>query len=279
MMRTLRTPIEQAITHLYPQKEARNIAEMLLQHVLQLDKTHLLIYSDTPTPQQQLALQVAIRRLAGGEPLQHIIGQTDFYGYTFKVNSNVLIPRPETEELVQWVLDTFDDSPRRVLDIGTGSGCIATSIAKQRPQWTVEALDISSDALATARENARWNGVNVHFRQGDVLRLQDQEIYDIIISNPPYITPSEQREMHTNVLHYEPHTALFVPEDDPLLFYRCIATYAHTHLTPDGALFFEINRRFGQETCALIKQLTSLTPILRKDLQGNDRMIRANRFG
>ncbi|MBO7234749.1 MAG: peptide chain release factor N(5)-glutamine methyltransferase [Paludibacteraceae bacterium] len=275
MMRKLRTSIEMAIDHLYPQGEAREIAEIVLQHILQLDKTHLLLYNDTPSCQQITDMKHIVNRLAEGEPIQHIIGHTEFYGSCFKVNNNVLIPRPETEELVQYVLESFDDSPRRVLDIGTGSGCIAISLAKHRPNWQVEAIDISLEALNVAQENARWNQVNVSFRQADVLTMNDTHSYDIVISNPPYITPSEQSDMHVNVLHHEPHTALFVPEDDPLLFYRHIVHYAHTHLTPDGALFFEINRRFGEETCQLIKQNSTLEPILKKDIQGNDRMIMA----
>ena len=275
MMRKLRTSIEMAIAHLYPQGEAREIAEILLQHILQLDKTHLLLYNDTPTQEQLTQLNQAISRLTEGEPIQHIIGQMEFYGSCFRVNKHVLIPRPETEELVQWILESFDHSPRRVLDIGTGSGCIAISLAKHRPQWQLEAIDISHEALSVAQENARWNHVNVSFRHVDVLKIDDNATYDIIVSNPPYITPSEQSEMHVNVLHHEPHNALFVPENDPLLFYRHIIIYAHTHLTPQGALFFEINRRFGQETCRLIEQLSTLKPSLKTDILGNDRMIMA----
>ena len=273
MMRKLRTSIEMAIDHLYPKGEAREIAEILLQHILQLDKTHLLLYSDTPTEKQQTQLNLAISRLAEGEPIQHIIGYTEFYGSVLSVNKNVLIPRPETEELVQGVLDMFDESPHNVLDMGTGSGCIAISLAKHRPQWQVHALDVSREAINVAMENARWNQVNVHFFQENILTMNDENVYDIIVSNPPYITPSEQRDMHINVLSHEPHTALFVPEDDPLLFYRHIVAYAQTHLKPDGAVFMEINQRFGAETCQLIEQQSTLIPILRKDMQGNDRMI------
>lgn len=277
MMRKLRTSIEMAIAHLYPQREARQIAEILLQHTLQLDKTHLLIYNDSPSEQQLTNLERATRRLAAGEPIQYVIGHTEFYGGVFLVNENVLIPRPETEELVQSVLRMFDGMPRRVLDIGTGSGCIAIALAKHRPQWHVEAIDVSPEALRVAQENARWNGVNVSFRQVDVLHMEDGASYDIIVSNPPYITPSEKMNMHSNVLQHEPHMALFVPEDDPLLFYRHIVSYAHTNLSPNGAIFLEINQRFGKETCQLIRQISTLNPTLKKDMQGNDRMIIAKR--
>ena len=273
VMRALRTEIEVELIPIYAPSEARNIAEALLMHILQLDRTHLLIYHGSPSPEQLADLKQATKRLAQGEPLQHIMGYTEFHGARFKVTGDVLIPRPETEELVEWILRVYDDSPRRVLDIGTGSGCIAISLAKARPHWQVHAIDISPAALDIAANNARWNGANVSFHQADILTLQDAETYDIIVSNPPYIAPSEQADMHINVLQYEPHLALFAPEDDPLLFYRHIVLYAQHHLAASGGLFLEINQRLGKDTCTMIESNTHLKTMLKKDMQGNDRMV------
>ena len=210
-----------------------------------------------------------------------MIGETDFYGLTFNIAKGALIPRPETEELVEWGIKSFNGENAvtgKILDIGTGSGCIAISVAKNT-EATVEAWDISDDALSIATDNAKKNGVNVAFRKVDVLNFmptdKDGGEYFCIFSNPPYICNSESEDMENNVLDHEPHIALFVPDSDPLLFYRKIAKIGKELLTKDGMLFFEINRRFGKETVDMLHHLGYSDIELRQDQFGNDRMVKA----
>lgn len=279
-MEQSRNIMRQSLLGLYDTREINNITDCVLEHLLHTDKTHLLMErSSILSESVHQQVETIAMRLHCGEPLQYILGTTPFYGMDLHVSPAVLIPRPETEELVEWILSENDMSPRRVLDMGTGSGCIALALAQNRPSWSVEAIDISNEALDLARKNADENGIKVDFRQQDILQIpSQQEIYDIIVSNPPYITPSEKKQMHCNVLDFEPHLALFVPEDDPLLFYRAIARFASTALKPSGQLYFEINRQFGQETLNMIKQESTLQPTLRKDISQNDRMIMAVKF-
>ena len=217
--------------------------------------------------------------LTTGKPIQYILGKTEFYGLPFLVNPSVLIPRPETEELVDWVLDSLktENNNGCILDIGTGSGCIAISIKKHLPGFNVSAIDISVKAIETALENARLNQVDVEFIEGDILQLNAplKNKYGVIVSNPPYVTPSDKRKMHTNVTDFEPHIALFVSYDDPLIFYRFIAKFAIKHLDQNGLLFFEINESYGQETVNLLDELGFKEISLRKDLSGRDRMLKA----
>jgi release factor glutamine methyltransferase len=192
------------------------------------------------------------------------------------VTSSTLIPRPETLELVEWVATDEQVRPvLRLLDIGTGSGCIAISLASLLPQAMVSAWDISAEALAVARRNAERNGVAVDFKQVDVLHVTEAETYDCIVSNPPYICEAEKAEMTDSVLLHEPHTALFVPNTDPLRFYRAIAQLALSNLSPGGTLYFEINRAYGAETCNLLRDSGFCDVELRKDFYGNDRMVKA----
>lgn len=279
-MEQSRNIMRQSLRGLYDTREINNITDCVLEHLLHTDKTHLLMErSSILSESVHQQVETIAMRLHCGEPLQYILGTAPFYGMDLHVSPAVLIPRPETEELVEWILSENDMSPRRVLDMGTGSGCIALALAQNRPSWSVEAIDISNEALDLARKNADENGIKVDFRQQDILQIpSQQEIYDIIVSNPPYITPSEKEQMHCNVLDFEPHLALFVPEDDPLLFYRAITRFASTALKPGGQLYFEINRQFGQETLNMIKQESTLQPTLRKDISQNDRMIMAVKF-
>ena len=199
-----------------------------------------------------------------------------FFSYRFLVDENVLIPRPETEELVDWVLTTVTPTskPLKIIDIGTGSGCIAISLAKSLPNAEVTAVDVSAKALQVARCNAELNGVTINFLQQDILQTTTlPDTYDIIISNPPYVRSLEKAEMQANVLEYEPHLALFVSDTDPLLFYDRIATLARRALSPQGSLFFEINQYLGEEMKALLKAKGFEKVVLRQDLSGNDRMI------
>lgn len=229
----------------------------------------------TLTAEQQTLFDNAIERLKKQEPIQYILGYSDFCGLRFKVTPATLIPRPETSELVEWISSEANGN-EGILDIGTGSGCIAISLAHRLPQSKVTAWDISTDALAVAAENSKANGCAVEFEEVDILAFEPTgKQFDIIVSNPPYIKENEKTEMHSNVLDWEPHTALFVPDSDPLLFYRTIAKKGLALLKPGGKLYFEINRAHGKETIEMLELLGYTSIELRKDFAENDRMIRA----
>ena len=229
----------------------------------------------TLTAEQEALLGNAIERLKKQEPIQYILGYCDFCGLRFKVTPATLIPRPETSELVEWITSEATGN-EGILDIGTGSGCIAVSLAHRLQQSKVTAWDISHDALAVAAENSKANGCAVAFEEVDILAYQPTDAqFDIIVSNPPYIKENEKEAMHSNVLDWEPHTALFVPDSDPLLFYRTIAKKGLALLKPGGRLYFEINRAHGNETMEMLAALGYTGIELRKDFAENDRMIRA----
>jgi release factor glutamine methyltransferase len=226
-----------------------------------------------------------ISELKTEKPIQYITGEAWFYGLRFEVNENTLIPRPETEELVEWIVDGLKIivKGQRVLDIGTGSGCIPIALKKEIPSAQVSAIDISEKALEMARKNALNNQVEVNFIQQDILQSSNLQIskssnllFDVIVSNPPYVRNLEKHEIKKNVLDYEPHLALFVDDSDALLFYRKIAQLALKSLTPNGKLFFEINQYLAKETVELLEQLGFKNIELRKDFMGNDRMICCN---
>lgn len=231
-------------------------------------------------------IESILTRLKTGEPVQYILGHTEFYGLSFKVNPSVLIPRPETEELVEWCIKCwrqaagFWQRPCPILDIGTGSGCIAISLKKNLPEAKISAIDISSEALKTAKENALLNDVAVNFVQADILHLQSElenSKFEIIVSNPPYVTPGDKKLMHTNVTGFEPHTALFVPEDDPLIFYKAIADFASGCLEKGGLLFFEINENFGKQIVELLSNKQFKNIELKMDMSSKSRMVKAIR--
>lgn len=218
-------------------------------------------------------LDEVIERLLSHEPLQYVFGHTDWRGLRLQVTPATLIPRPETAELIEYLnTSTSQCSNVRVLDIGTGSGCIAIALKKEHPEWDVEACDISSEALRVAEQNAKDNGAEVRFFLADILHDELPVAYDLIVSNPPYICEQERASMDANVLEFEPSTALFVPDHDPLLFYRRIA-----QLQTAGMVAFEINERFGQETCDML-QAEGFTDIeLIQDICGKDRIVLARR--
>ncbi len=270
---------------MYDRNEAKNIAGLAVEHVCNLGRSFVLLHkSHQITMKEETALIRVLDELRFGIPLQYVIGEAHFYGLKFKVDSSVLIPRPETEELVNWVLESIrEDAETRnsdsmhIIDIGTGSGCIPIALKKNLPQADMYALDISNSAIETAIRNAVENQTEVHFFQGDILNPSLTLLpltFSVIVSNPPYVRSSEKQQMHTNVLDHEPHSALFVPDEDPLLFYRSIADFAKKHLNQEGSLFLEINESLGKETAALLEARGFLTE-LRKDLQGKDRMIKA----
>ena len=272
--------IRNALREHYPDSEALALAKMLLVEAFGFSTLELYGGKDKEISGKRLdVLNEMIARLKKNEPIQYVIGAEVFCGWTFEVNENVLIPRPETQELVRWIeADWKSDAPCRILDVGTGSGCIAISLSKLLEGAEVEAWDISEGALRVARRNADRNEAQVLFRRVDVLKACTEDCrYDVIVSNPPYITESEKQDMDANVLDWEPHTALFVPDADPLLFYRRIAELGVSMLKEGGALYFEINRAYGEETVRMLEGLGYKQIELRKDNWGNDRMIKANR--
>ena len=272
--------IRNALREHYPDSEALALAKMLLVEAFGFSTLELYGGKDKEISGKRLdVLNEMIARLKKNEPIQYVIGAEVFCGWTFEVNENVLIPRPETQELVRWIeTDWKSDAPCRILDVGTGSGCIAISLSKLLEGAEVEAWDISEGALRVARRNADRNEAQVLFRRVDVLKACTEDCrYDVIVSNPPYIAESEKQDMEANVLEWEPHTALFVPDADPLLFYRRIAELGVSMLKEGGALYFEINRAYGEETVRMLEGLGYKQIELRKDNWGNDRMIKANR--
>ena len=272
--------IRDALKGYYPDSEALALAKMLLVEVFGFSTLELYGGKDKEfSEKHRSVLNEMIRRLQKNEPIQYIIGIESFFGLTFEVNPNVLIPRPETQELVSWIIGDYQsDESIRILDIGTGSGCIPISLAKQLSKAEVESWDISEGALEVASRNCERNGVKVLLRQKNVLKAAPEgDLYDVIVSNPPYITNKEKTDMEANVLDWEPSLALFVPDEDPLLFYRKIAQLGCDMLKEGGSLYFEINRAYGEETILMLKELGYAQIELKKDSWGNDRMIKAKR--
>ena len=271
--------IRDALRGHYPDSEALSLAKMLLTEAFGFSTLELYGGKDKEISGNRLRdLHEMLSRLKKNEPIQYIIGTESFCGLTFEVNPNVLIPRPETQELVRWIESDWKSVPCRILDIGTGSGCISISLAKFLGDAKVESWDISEGALQVARRNCVRNEVEVLLRQQDVLSVVPEgELYQVIVSNPPYICEKEKEDMDANVLDWEPETALFVPDADPLLFYRKIAELGISMLCEGGALYFEINRAYGEETLRMIEGLGYRQLELRKDDFGNDRMIKACR--
>ena len=275
-MKTILTNIRTQLSSYYSTGEVTALSRILATELLGIkESTYFLKDPVTLDSEQEERLQGALELLKQQCPIQHILGYEYFCGLSFKVTQATLIPRPETSELVEWISGETTDSPR-ILDIGTGSGCIAISLAKKIPGSKVTAWDISPEALSVAKENSSLNTADVQFAQVDILTHQPaQETFDIIVSNPPYIKEEEKSGMEANVLNWEPHTALFVPDSDPLLFYRTIAQKALAMLAPGGKLFFEINRAYGRETCEMLTSCGYTQIELRKDFADNDRMIKA----
>lgn len=267
----------------YDEKEIDSFFYITLEAFHQMKRVDLALKPDFELDGMQLLQwETVLHQLKEEKPIQYIFEETEFFGLPFYVNENVLIPRPETEELVEWIINSLPEIPEdrkiKILDIGTGSGCIAVSLAKNLPETEVFAIDVSEKALEVARRNARQNEAAVTFWHQDILNTDIlSETFDIIVSNPPYVRNLEKQEIAKNVLDFEPHLALFVEDHDPLLFYRKITQLATKNLNRNGLLFFEINQYLGKEMEDLLQEYAFENIELRKDIYENDRMTKAVR--
>ena len=271
---------------LYDSNEAKALFSVAAEQVLALSSAKLIMQKgiDISFINMQKLLSI-LNDLQIGKPIQHILEEAHFYGDVFKVNEQVLIPRPETEELVDWIIS--DNSSQfsvnsfgkqnqvSILDIGTGTGCIPITLKKHLSKAEVATLDVSANAIAVAKENAEQINVKIKFIEADILTFKSEEKFDVIVSNPPYIRDLEKADMHNNVLVYEPHLALFVRDENPLIFYKAIADFARTNLKPNGHLYLEINEYLGNETIEMLVTKGFIDIELRQDMQGKDRMVRA----
>ncbi|CAM1347971.1 peptide chain release factor N(5)-glutamine methyltransferase [Tenacibaculum crassostreae] len=291
------------LSSVFPQTEIDTFFFLLIEEYLGFQRIDLVLQPDFEiSSEKEVILNEILNRLKKEEPIQYIIGKTEFYGLPFKVSLHTLIPRPETEELVEWILkEASENTKLNILDIGTGTGCIPISLKKNLPNATVSAIDVSEEALKIAKHNAELNEVGISFILQDILEAEslnvianemkqsiiDKEItssqtprndvkFDIIVSNPPYVRNLEKVEIKNNVLKNEPHLALFVDDNNPLIFYDKIADLSKKHLSKNGLLFFEINQYLGKETVEMLKEKGFTAIELRKDLFGNDRMIKAS---
>lgn len=270
--------LQTALIQIYDNREAFTITQYIFEDIFKIYNTQS---EKLLTEREILELENIQKRLLNYEPWQHITGFADFYGLKFQVSPNVLVPRPETEELVALILENVKPK-QRILDIGTGSGCIPITLKKKHDHLEVFGLDVSEAALKIARKNAEWNKVEINWRQANILEKSEwnkvgaeqlEEKFDIIVSNPPYVLESDKSEMHRNVLEFDPELALFVADETPLLFYNAIADFALQYLKPNGQLFFEIHQDFGQEMVDLLKQKGFVKVVLEKDLFENDRIV------
>lgn len=259
---------------LYGNGEARAVTDYVLDVCFGLSKADILCGAvEEMTAEKTAELNKIFGRLTEGEPVQYVLGRAEFSGRWFNVRPGVLIPRPETEELCAWITaDSKASASPKVLDIGTGSGCIAITLQIDMPESNVTAWDISADALDVARENAQRFGANVNFVKLDALNAKPEGEWDVIVSNPPYICEKEKKDMAVNVLEHEPHTALFVPDADPLLFYRAITRLAVQTLNKGGRLYFEINPIYADDTCRMMRAEGMTAVELRSDMYGKQRM-------
>ena len=275
--KTAFTTLQKALSSIYDNREAFTIAQYIFEDIFKIYN----IQSEKHLSQTQVnELTTIQKRLLNYEPWQHIVGFADFYGLKFQVSTDVLIPRPETEELVQLVLKNAKPK-QAVLDIGTGSGCIPISIKKKHEHLDVFGLDVSEAALSIAKQNAVLNHVKINWQQVDILNPKEwsrvgETLFDIIVSNPPYVLESDKSKMHRNVLDFDPELALFVADETPLLFYDAISDFALQYLKPKGQLYFEIHQDFGQQTAALLESKGFQSVEVVKDLFGNDRIVFGN---
>jgi len=278
-IKNIQNLFKEELKDVYPQREIENITYLLLEHLLNYSKIEIQLKKNEKIEQNIFVnIEKALIDLKKAVPIQYIIGETEFYDLKFKVNKHTLIPRQETEELVHAIINENQLVSPKILDIGTGSGCIPIVLAHNIFKAEVSSVDISEGAIAIAKENAKDNQVEIEFYHRDFLKWEDyswDKNWDIIVSNPPYVKKSEKVLMSRNVLDYEPHTALFVEDRDALIFYRRIAEFAKTHLKKGGKLYFEINEALGQEMIELLGKIGFSAIRLMKDLNGRDRMVSA----
>lgn len=265
--------IRTSLSDIYDERESMAIAKNYLADRFHIDSIKLAL--NTAVTIDESLLRHDLRQLVNGTPYQHVVGFTVFYGRKFLTNKHALIPRPETEELVDWIVTENEVSAPMILDIGTGTGCIPISLKGEIPRAICRGVDVSEEALKVAKNNASKNEISVEFSELDILKdsLSEKE-FDIIVSNPPYIPNADKAKMHKNVLDYEPGIALFVDDNSPLVFYQAIAEKGRESLKKGGKLYFEIHESFGKEVCELLSSLGYSDVELRKDLQGKDRMVR-----
>ncbi|WP_425237409.1 peptide chain release factor N(5)-glutamine methyltransferase [Ulvibacterium sp.] len=288
LLKEIKNIFHKELDTIYPQEEVNSFFYLLIEHYLGLERFVLALQPNfIVSKQEEQPLFEALSELRLQRPVQYIMGKAHFMDLELTVNTHVLIPRPETEELVRWILNDChaERPPERVrwagsrsikiLDIGTGSGCIALALAKNFPEAQVYALDVSARALEVAQHNAEQNEVAVTFIKEDILTLDTLDVpFDIIVSNPPYVREEEKKEMKANVAEYEPKEALFVPDNDPLLFYKAITQFVKNNLKKGGSLYLEVNQYLAQETKQLLEDQNFTDIELRKDLFGNDRMLK-----
>ena len=283
-----RTVLTKELKNVYESDELRNIIELVIEHITNMSRAEQ-VKNKVPylTCTQLEDLDAITERLKKNEPVQYVLGEAWFAGMKFKVNKNVLIPRPETEELVDWIVkesqksnpESFRDKSQNIIDIGTGSGCIPITLKHQLPEANVSAIDVCSEALFTATENAIKLNTEVDFTLLDFLdeeKWYELHQYDIIVSNPPYVKQSEINTIHERVKEFEPHLALFVPDNDPILFYKKLSDFSMKHLNAGGKLFVEINEALGEAVSNLFRSAGFLNVDLKKDMQGKDRMVMAS---
>lgn len=278
-MKNLFLYIKNSLEGHYPPSEIVSLSRLVIEHILQRQFSPLVLDTVKSSDEQRYTVSEIVERLKKKEPIQHILGETEFYSLPFYVDKNVLIPRPETEELVELILNDVDkNADLNILDIGTGSGAIAVALSANLLHSNVEAWDISPEALDIAKRNAKRNKVDIDFNLVDVFssKASDRQ-YDIIVSNPPYVLESEKAEMDNNVLNYDPHLALFVPDTDALRFYIRIADIALEQLRPNGMLYFEINRAKGAETKQMLEEKGYKHVGVITDISQNDRIVKALR--
>lgn len=300
VLKELQNIFHKELDAIYGNDEVDSFFYLCMEHYLDMPRFQLSLEPNfTITKYETDIFFKVLEDLKQQKPIQYILGETEFYGLPFKVNENVLIPRPETEELVDLIIKCHTERspsankkpPLKILDIGTGSACIAISLAKNLPNAEVYALDVSKEALKVAKQNAELNSVNIQFIEEDILELANKDVFpfgkdvskrqkalfDIIVSNPPYVRELEKQEIQPNVLDNEPHLALFVEDDNPLVFYKAITNFASNNLKPNGELYFEINQYLGNETKQLLVDANFKEIELLKDLNGNDRMLKGKK--
>lgn len=278
LLKDYRNYFIQKLTPIYDVMEAESLFNITLHELRNWRRVDVALNPKAELSAEEIvSWNAVLQQLEQQQPIQYIFGHTHFYGLDFNVNSHTLIPRPETEELVEWIIhENKGRGQIKILDIGTGSGCIAVSLAKNLPDALVFAVDVSEEALKVAKSNALANNVNVTLIQQDILAAETLPgNFDIIVSNPPYVRNLEKAELKQNVLHYEPHLALFVEDNDPLIFYNKIAALAKANLPANGKLYFEINQYLGNETLQMLIKFGFANVILKKDMYGNDRMVSA----